>query len=409
MGIVERLKERDLIDNITSQNLEKHLSQPRKFYFGIDPTSDSLHIGTLTLISMSRWLQKEGHTPVIVIGGGTARIGDPSGKQKERPLLPGETIEHNARQLTKQVKELLLPFPSVEVVNNYDWLREMTFLHFLRDIGKCARLGPMLVRESVATRLTSGEGMSFAEFSYSLLQGYDFVHLSKHHGVTLQLGGSDQWGNIVAGIELIKKQTQQVCYGMTTPLLLKRDGQKFGKTAEGTLWLSKGKISPYAFYQGLWNVHDEEVVTYLKRLTEISVVGDPQEARALLANSLTQQLFGREEWNRVMQGIDAARPGTGMGKEISSERLEALRDVVPSHEVSPGVALLDALVETGILKSKGEGRRLIQNKGLYLNEEPVEDADLLLEGAYWKGQFCLVGVGKKKKHLFISPSSVSPK
>jgi len=263
------LEERGLIDAFTGDDLKSFLKSPVKAYIGFDPTADSLHLGNFVGIQLLAWLQRFGHTPVIVLGGATGKIGDPSGKSKERPLLDDEMIAHNLSCIRKNFEKVLdfsgkLPMPLF--FNNADWFSSFRFIDFLRDVGKHFRIGAMLAKESVKSRIQSEEGMSFTEFSYQLIQSYDFYHLFKE-GVSLQMGGSDQWGNITAGVDLIRKLTGKSGQGLTFPLLTRSDGKKFGKSEEGAIWLSEEKLSAYQFYQYLVRIPDEDVIVLMKRLT----------------------------------------------------------------------------------------------------------------------------------------------
>ena len=249
---------------MTSEELKGHVQKPVRVYIGFDPTADSLHLGNLVGVMALAWFAKFGHAVYPILGGATGRIGDPSGKSTERPLLDEATLEANIAHLGAFFQKVL---PGARVLNNQDWLGSFSLIDFLRDVGKHFRIGPMLGKEMVRTRLQSEEGMSFTEFSYQLLQGYDFYHLQKTHGVSVQMGGSDQWGNITAGIDFNRKLGGAPIYGVTFPLLTRSDGKKFGKSEEGAIWLSPEKLSPYHFYQYLVRVPDADVICLLKMLS----------------------------------------------------------------------------------------------------------------------------------------------
>ena len=278
-GLFEYLKSRGLIEAATSETMDEFLDKPIHAYLGIDPTADSLHLGHLAGLSVAKWFLDYGHQVTIIIGGATARVGDPSGKSLERPLLDLEAIDENTKQLTHQVKSILGSLHNVHFVDNYEWFKKIDVLSFLRDTGKHFRLGVMLSKDSVKNRLYSEEGISFTEFTYQILQAYDFYHLFTEHGVNLQLGGSDQWGNITAGTDLIRKVEKKEVHGLTFPLLTRSDGKKFGKSESGAIWLSEQKCPPYELYQYLYRTADSDVINLLKKLSHV-----PTEEIAKLEN-----------------------------------------------------------------------------------------------------------------------------
>ena len=398
------LKERGLIQQLSSDELGEHLGEPRHFYLGIDPTAESLHIGNLVGLIVARWLQKEGHTPVIITGGATAKIGDPSGKSDERPLLSFEQIEANSRALQETCKSILSgDGPKPIFLNNDSWIAPFSFIDFLRDVGKHFRLGPMLAKEMVKTRLASDAGLSFTEFSYQLLQGYDFAHLFDKQGVTLQIGGSDQWGNITAGIDCGRKIKGAALFGLTHPLLLKSDGTKFGKSAGGAIWLSKEKLAPYGLYQYLVRTEDSDVFRMLQMLTFLPLeeieglkTGDAQRR---LAFEVTALVHGKEEAEKAEKASALAAPGKK--SLLDAESLAALSGQIPTHKLERstviGNKVIDVLANAGIAESKGALRRLIQNRGLYLNEALIEDPNALFEENAAIGEYFLVALGKKNK------------
>ncbi len=417
-NVIECLKERGLIDAVTSEELLKRIESPIKLYAGFDPTADSLHIGSLVGIVVLRWFQKFGHIPVVLLGGATGRIGDPSGKSTERPLLDTSTIASNVMRIRRHFEVVLDFFHSKArpiVVNNDEWFSAYPLIDFLRDVGKQFRLGVMLSKESVRSRLNSEEGMSFTEFSYQLLQAYDFFHLYSHHGVVLQIGGSDQWGNITEGIELIRKLSGQQAFGMTWPLLTRSDGKKFGKTESGAVWLAADRCSPYEFYQYFVRVPDADVIKLMRMLTfmDLKEVREyeanmqakdyvPNTAQKRLAEELTRLIHGEEGLSKAMKATVGAAPGSDAALDADALR-EIARDM-PSTDLSIADIIdqkfVEVAVKIGLLPSKSEAVRLIQNGGAYLNNQRIDDVQYrLTEASLIGGEFLLFGSGKKKKLL----------
>ena len=418
MNIIELLKERKFIEATTSDELEKVCQKPIKFYHGIDPTASCLHLGNLVGIIAASWFQKCGHTPFLLIGGGTGRIGDPSGKSKERPLLTEEQIEANVAGI-RGVLERLLDFnhPTAKpvIVNNLDWLNSFTLIDFLRDVGKHFRMGPMLAKESVKQRLNSEEGISFTEFTYQVLQGFDFKHLYEQEDVVLQIGGSDQWGNITAGTDLVRKVMGESVFGLTYPLLVRSDGKKFGKSEGGAVWLNKEMTSEFDFYQYFMKVPDADVPNLMRMLTfmdveEIAAIeaqlhsGDfkPNEAQKRLALEMTRYIHGEEGLQKAMKVTEAASFGSTMDLDV--ETLEEVAKDFPKATLSLAEVLenkyVDLVVKAGLLNSKGEANRLIKNQGAYLNNEKVLDpAALIQEKDIIGGKYLIIGSGKKKRVL----------
>ena len=394
--LVGCLEERGFIDAFTGEDIRSFLRSPIKAYIGFDPTADSLHLGNFVGMQILAWLQKFGHTPVIVLGGATGKIGDPSGKSKERPLLNDETLLHNIKCIRKNFERVLdfsgtLPMPIF--MNNADWFDSFGFIDFLRDIGKHFRIGTMLAKESVKSRVQSDEGMSFTEFSYQIVQAYDFYHLFKE-GVVLQMGGSDQWGNITAGIDLIRKLTGKVGYGLTFPLLTHSDGKKFGKSEEGAVWLSEEKFSAYQLYQYLVRVPDEDVIDLMKRLTFMSIEEIyeieiqmksvsyiPNTAQKKLAQDLTSRIHGIEGLEKAMKATEGAGPGSLV--PLSLEIIEQIALDLPNVTLKRSEVIhckfTEVAVSSGLLSSKGEAVRLIQNQGAYLNRVKIEDSARVIE------------------------------
>ena len=416
--ILSCLKERGLVDAVTSEDLKKVLQQPIKVYTGFDPTADSLHLGNLVGIIMLRWFQKFGHTPVVILGGATGRIGDPSGKSNERPLLDTETIAANILRIRSHFEQVLDFFhPKVRAVmfNNDEWFSGYSFVNFLRDVGKYVRVNVMLTKDSVKSRLESDEGISFTEFCYQLLQAYDFYHLFENQGVVLQMGGSDQWGNIVAGIELVRKLAGKTVYGLTFPLLTRSDGKKFGKTEDGAIWLAADRLSPYQFYQYLYRVSDADVIKLMRMLTFMDMEEIcryekemkkedyvPNTAQKRLAEELTKLMHDEEGLQAALKVTEAASPGQ-MGTLDPTTLQEIVKDmphvVLPLSEVI-GHKFVDIAFNSGLLSSKGEATRLIGQGGAYLNNEKISDPQLrLTEQHLIGGEFLLFSAGKKKKIL----------
>ncbi len=418
MGIIACLKERGLIDAMTSEDLASITEQSIKVYAGFDPTADSLHVGNLVGIVVLKWFQKFGHTPVVVLGGATGRIGDPSGKSLERPLLDSASIQLNVRRIRshfEQILDFFHPTARPSVFNNDDWFNGFSFVDFLRDVGKHFRVNIMLHKDSVRSRIASEEGISFTEFSYQLLQAFDFYYLFEHHKVALQIGGSDQWGNITAGIELIRKLKGKSAYGLTFPLLTKSDGKKFGKTEGGAIWLSAEKCSPYQFYQYFYSIADADVLKMLKMLTFVDMAEIhhyeeemkkpsyvPNTAQIRLAEELTKLIHGEEGLAKAKRATEAAAPGHK--GELNAALFEEMSKDMP-HESLPfnevvGERFVDIAVKVGLLSSKSEGVRLIAQGGAYLNNNKIEDSQFRVLKEHLIGdQFLLLASGKKKKIL----------
>jgi len=414
VDIVSYLEARGLVEETSSDELRKLLKTPRSIYIGIDPTAPSIHLGNLVGLIVLRMFQKFGHKPVVVMGGATAMIGDPSGKDKERPLLSAEEIEKNIAKIAKTVESCLDHSDEKTkplIVNNADWYKSFSMIDYLRDIGKAFRMGPMLGKDSVRTRLSSEQGMSYTEFSYQLLQGYDFYHLNKEHDVILQIGGSDQYGNITAGIECTRKMASKSVYGLSFPLLTRSDGKKFGKSEEGAIWLSREQLSPFNFYQHILRFPDADMPKMLKRLTFLSLetieelearqkAGDvkPFELQKILAEILTEFVHGKE-------GLEEARAATSAmaigSNEVNKDALKAALPSLPKVSLSKtdviGASYIDLMCKSGLLSSKGEARKLIKNNGAYLNRVRVEDIGLTVsENDLLDGEFLLLSSGKKK-------------
>lgn len=428
-NVVEILSKRGLVQEVTSEHLEKLVeTMPLKVYCGFDPTADSLHLGNLLGIIVLSWFQRCGHTPIALLGGATGRVGDPSGRSSERPIMTDEEIEHNVRAIGRLLADILDRNAAgsggkVEIVNNLDWFGPMSFLTFLREVGKVARVNSMISKESVRTRLESEQGISFTEFTYQLLQGYDFVHLYRDHRVRVQVGGSDQWGNITAGTDLIRKlgvameeeEGAPPAMGLTFPLLVDSEGRKFGKSVGGAIWLSAEKLSPYKFYQHLFNVADSDVIKFLKMLTfvpleeihqlEVDMTQPkyvPNTAQRRLAEEVTRFVHGEEGLRQAMKATEALRPGSQTELDVST--LESIAGEAPSvtlpRDQLVDKPLVDVMVTAKMLASKAEVRRMIKGGGVYLNNKKVQDQNLMLGiEDLIEGRLCLVAAGKKNKML----------
>ena len=417
-NLIETLTERGFIDSITSEELKDLAKQPLKVYCGFDPTADSLHLGNMVGIMGLAWFQRFGHTPLVILGGATGMIGDPSGKTSERQLLDEETLKRNLTGIRQNFEKILNTKSSTNppiFLNNYDWFKEFSFIQFLRDVGKFFRMGPMLAKESVKGRMTSAEGMSFTEFTYQVLQGYDYLYLYQNYGVKVKLGGSDQWGNITAGTELIRKVTGQQAYGLTFPLLTRSDGQKFGKSEKGAIWLSPEKLSPYEFYQYLIRVADADVIKMMSMLTfmEMDEIRKyqmmmqqsdyvPNTAQKRLAEEVTRIVHGEESLQTALEVTKAAAPGSKTA--LNAATLESIAGDMPSHSLRMddivNAKLLDLMCHIQLLSSKSEARRLIRNGGVYLNNDKIDDENFIIKANdLIENRMLLLAVGKKNKVL----------
>ncbi len=426
MDFIEELTWRGMIHQMmpgTDEQLKKEMTTA---YLGIDPTADSLHIGHLVGVMMLKHFQRAGHKPIALVGGATGMIGDPSMKSQERKLLDEETLRHNQEAIKNQLAKFL-DFDSdapnaAEMVNNYDWMKNFSFLDFIRDVGKHITVNYMMAKDSVKKRLSgeSQQGMSFTEFSYQLCQGYDFLHLYKEKNCRLQLGGSDQWGNITTGTELIRRTAGGEAYALTCPLITKADGGKFGKTESGNVWLDPRYTSPYKFYQFWLNVSDADAEKYIKIFTELTreevaaLVEEQAQnpgARPLqkrLAKEITTMVHSAADYEAAVEAsqiLFSNHAGETLRK-IDEATLLAVMEGVPQFEVprsaiSEGVKLVDLLTETAaVFPSKGEMRKMVQGGGVSINKEKISDpyapvtADMLLNDKY-----ILVQRGKKNYFL----------
>ena len=425
-NFVEELKWRGMIHDIMPGTEEELMKGPSAAYVGIDPTGDSLHIGHLVSIMILKHFQSCGHKPYALVGGATGMIGDPSMKSQERNLLDEKTLAHNVECIKSQLSRFL-DFNSdapnkAELVNNYDWMKDYTFINFTRDIGKLITVNYMMSKDSVKKRLSrdSSEGMSFTEFTYQLLQGYDFLYLYKHYGVKLQLGGADQWGNITTGTELIRRTGQGEAFALTCPLITKADGGKFGKTEKGNIWLDAERTSPYQFYQFWLNVSDVEAERYIKIFTmldrqtiESAIAAhkecpEKRELQKLLAKEVIVMVHGEKEYETAVKASQMlfGKATTEDLRALDEKTFLAVFDGVPTHTIDRSklpLGILDALaVETDIFPSKGEARKMIQQNGFSLNKEKMNDiARNLTEEDIIDGKYILVQKGKKDYHIII--------
>ena len=420
MNFVEELKWRGMIHDIMPGTQEQFEKEMTSAYIGFDPTADSLHIGSLVQIMILVHLQRCGHKPFALIGGATGMVGDPSGKSKERNLLDEKTLNHNLVCVQKQLEQFLnfdCGANSAEVVNNYDWFKEFNFLEFIRDVGKHIPVNYMMAKDSVKSRLESG--MSFTEFSYQLVQGYDFYWLWKNKNCKVQLGGSDQWGNIVTGTELIRRKGEGKAFAVTTPLIKKADGGKFGKTESGNIWLDKTKTSPYKFYQFWLNSSDDDAKNYIKIFTlksqeEIKRLTTEHEQaphlRVLqnaIANEVTTRVHSGEDLDMAIKASNIlfGKSTADDLKSLDEETFLSVFEGVPQFEISKAdldLNILDIVAEkTQIFSSKGEARRMIKSNAVSINKEKIIEDIQLSENDLLNGKYILAQKGKKNYFLII--------
>ncbi|MCH5319270.1 MAG: tyrosine--tRNA ligase [Paramuribaculum sp.] len=429
MNFIEELTWRGMIHQMmpgTDEQLKKEMTTA---YLGIDPTADSLHIGHLVGVMMLRHFQRSGHKPIALVGGATGMIGDPSMKSQERKLLDEETLRHNQEAIKKQLSKFL-DFDSnepnkAEMVNNYDWMKEFSFLEFIRDIGKHITVNYMMAKDSVKKRLSgeSQQGMSFTEFSYQLVQGYDFLNLYREKNCRLQLGGSDQWGNITTGTELIRRICGGEAYALTCPLITKADGGKFGKTESGNVWLDPKRTSPYKFYQFWLNVSDEDAEKYIKIFTFLpkdeieSLVKEQAEdpgkrpLQKRLAKELTIMVHSEDDYNAAVEAsqiLFSNNTGEAL-KRLDEETLLQIMEGVPQFKIQKskleeGLKFVDLLTEEApVFPSKGEMRKMTQQGALSINKEKVTDPFTIADTSrLLAGKYMLVQKGKKNYYLLIA-------
>jgi tyrosyl-tRNA synthetase len=425
MNFVEELRWRGMIHDMMPGLEEQLASGMTTGYIGYDPTSDSLHIGNLASIMMLVHFQKAGHKPIALVGGATGMVGDPSGKSEERNLLDEDTIRHNQSAIQKQLEKFLdfdCGANSAEMVNNYDWTKDFSFLHFLRDVGKHITVNYMMAKDSVKKRMESGSGISFTEFSYQLVQGYDFCWLYENKNCRLQMGGSDQWGNIVTGTELIRRKAGGEAYALTCPLITKADGGKFGKTEAGNIWLDAKKTSPYKFYQFWLNTSDEDASEYIKKFTLLTkeeidgLIAQHNEAphlrvlQKVLAKEITIRVHSEEDYQSAVEASEIlfGKGTTETLQKLSEDTLLAVFEGVPRSGISKGtitipVSIVDFLSEmTGIFASKGEARRMLKEGGVQVNKTKVAETTTIDLDSLLSGKYILVQKGKKNYYLVIA-------
>ncbi len=404
MNLYEDLKWRGLIQDISDEGLINKLNNEKlTFYIGTDPTADSMHIGHYSSFLISKRLAKYGHKPILLVGGATGLIGDPK-PTAERPMITKEAVEHNIKGLTKQAKEIF----GFEVVNNYDWTKDINVIDFLRDYGKYFNVGYMLAKDKVRSRMETG--ITYAEFSYMILQALDFLHLYETKNCVLQVAGSDQWGNITAGIELIRKKTDKTAYGMVMPLVTDSNGVKFGKTEGNALWLDKNKTSSYELYQYLVNLEDSMIISYLKKLTflsreEIEEIEakhnehpELREAHKILAREIITDLHGKEEYEKAVRISEALFKGNF--NDLSNEELGEAFKGNEVKEIELNKNILDVLVEMNVATSKRQAREFISGNSIEIKGEKVKDLDkTITEQDLINNTFLIIKRGKKNYYI----------
>lgn len=408
MNLYEDLKWRGLIQDISDEELINKLNNEKlTFYIGTDPTADSMHIGHYSSFLISKRLAKYGHRPLLLVGGATGLIGDPK-PTAERPMITKEEVEHNIEGLTKQAKEIF----GFEVVNNYDWTKDITVVDFLRDYGKYFNVGYMLAKDKVKSRMETG--ITYAEFSYMILQALDFLHLYETKDCVLQVAGSDQWGNITSGIELIRKKIDKTAYGMVMPLVTDSNGVKFGKTEGNALWLDKNKTSSYELYQYLINLEDSMIISYLKKLTflskeEIEEIEkrheerpELREAHKILAREIITDLHGKEEYEKAIKISEALFKGNF--SKLSNEELEEAfkGNEIKSVEINKNI--VDVLVDMNVASSKRQAREFVANNSIEIKGEKVNELDRIIDNNYLTNDTYLI-IKRGKKNYYIGKVS----
>ncbi len=425
MNFVEELRWRGMLHDImpgTEELLNKGMASG---YIGFDPTADSLHVGSLAQIMTLIHFQRAGHKPFALVGGATGMVGDPSGKSAERNLLSEDVLQHNLAGIQKQLEKFLdfnSGANSAQMVNNYDWFKDYTFLNFIRDVGKHITVNYMMAKDSVKNRIGGDTGMSFTEFTYQLVQGYDFYYLWKHNNCVLQMGGSDQWGNIVTGTELIRRKDAGEAYALTTQLIKKSDGTKFGKTEGGNIWLDPGKTSPYKFYQFWLNTSDEDAKAYIRIFTlfDKAVIEKLEEEHAAaphlralqkaLAMDITIRTHGEKEYEKAIKSSEFLFGNTDIEflNELNEEEVVALFEGVPNFkiskdELSAGINVVELLgAKATVFSSKGEAKKMIQGGGVAINKGKVGSPDDIYNNDQLIGsKFLVVQKGKKNYFLIV--------
>ena len=424
-NLIQELQWRGMVQDImpgTEEQLNKEMTIG---YIGFDPTADSLHIGSLVPIMLLKQLQKFGHKPIALVGGATGMVGDPSGKSEERNLLSEEVLNHNIIGVKAQLEKFLDFNPSLpnaaEMANNYDWFKDFSFLSFIKEVGKYITVNYMMSKDSVRKRLEGDNGMSFTEFTYQLVQGYDFYWLNKNKGVKLQMGGSDQWGNIVTGTEIIRKKAGGEAFAFTCPLMTKADGGKFGKTEKGNIWLDAKKTSPYQFYQFWLNAADADAEKYIKIFTLLSMVEietllaqhKGNEHQRLLQKKLAEEVtcfvHNRDEYEFAIKASEILfnNDTAEILKQLNEEQLLQVMEGVPTVEFNKNTAagevdLISFLADTKIFTSKGEARKMVLGGGVSINKIKVENVELLINTTeLLNNKYLLVQKGKKNYYLVV--------
>jgi len=420
-NLIEELRWRGMIQDImpgTEEQLNKEITTA---YIGFDPTADSLHIGNLVPIILLVHLQKAGHKPIALIGGATGMVGDPSGKSEERNLLSEDILNHNVACVRKQLEQFLnfdksLP-NAAEMANNYDWFKDFSFLTFIRDVGKHITVNYMMAKDSVKKRLEGETGMSFTEFTYQLVQGYDFFWLQQHKNVKLQMGGSDQWGNIVTGTELIRRKSGGEAFAFTCPLIKKADGGKFGKTEKGNIWLDANKTTPFQFYQFWLNANDADAESWIKIFTFLEkptidhlIEAHKKDAskrllQKTLAKEVTVFIHGQLEYDKAIETTEKLFSNTtAAAEDLSEDDLHHMEGIVKINynatKLDSNTDVVSFLAETNIFPSKGEARKNVQGGGVSINRKKIEDIQLVIDSSMLlHGKYLLVQKGKKNYYL----------
>ena len=398
------LEERGFIKQVTHEGLRELLEREKvTFYIGFDPTADSLHVGHFVALMAMAHMQRAGHRPIVLLGGGTGMIGDPSGKSDMRKMMTTETVDHNVAQFRKQIGRFLdFSDDKAIMVDNGDWLRDLNYIEFLREVGVHFSVNRMLTAECYKRRLE--KGLTFLEFNYMLMQSYDFLELNRRYGCKLEMGGDDQWSNILGGADLIRRKERKEAYGLTFTLLLKSDGNKMGKTEGGALWLDAEKTSPYEFYQYWRNVDDADVEKCLALLTfmpmdEVRRLGSLKDqeinkAKEILAFEITKQVHGEEEAQKAQQAARSLFGGGGAGGSVPTTEMTA-------EQLKENEKVIDMLIFLGLTKSRGEGRKLIQGGGVYVNDEKLTDEFYTLTEDDFRDGSVMLRKGKKVYHKVV--------
>ncbi len=402
---LKEFKDRGYFYQCTSEKELSELLNNEKIkgYIGFDCTAESLHVGSLLQIMCLRLLQKHGHRPIVLLGGGTTRIGDPSGKDKTRKILNEKEIERNIKSIEKILKKFLITDNSKTkpiFVNNYSWLKKLNYISFLRDIGKHFTINKMLTFESVKTRLDREQSLSYMEFSYMILQAYDFLELNKKENCSLQIGGSDQWGNIVNGTELIKRHSSKQVYGLTTPLITLASGAKMGKTETGAIWLDEKLLSAYDYWQFWRNVDDRDVIKFLKMFTDLDVEEinkimnkDINQLKIKLANETTSMLHGEKASRKAEQAAKEVFSGKSLGSNLPSIKIS-------KQNLNKNIDIIELVILSKLEKSKSEVRRLIKGNAIKLNDEIISDEKLIISDKFFQKNYLKLSIGKKR-HIKI--------